>query len=88
LEKDIVDAFREGDVEKIAAIADKVDLRRIPMTEGENHRSTLNILRAYPYLYWPATLVTLNANRASEEQQIAVIDYIATAGFGIRQAVR
>jgi len=67
LEKDLVDAFREGDVNKIAAIANAIDLRRIPMTEGENHKSQLNILRQYPYLYWPATLVTISANRASEE---------------------
>jgi hypothetical protein len=68
LETDLVNAFREGDVAKIAQIADSVDLRRIPMTEGENHRSQFTILRSYPYLYWPATLVTVNANRASEEQ--------------------
>src|SRR4051812_17015832 len=42
LEKDLVDAFREGDVAKIARIADSVDLRRIPMTDGENHKSELH----------------------------------------------
>jgi hypothetical protein len=67
LEKDIIDAFREGSVEKFSAIANSVDLRRIPMTEGENHRSELTLLRSYPYLYWPATLIAINANRASEE---------------------
>lgn len=88
LEKDLVDAFREGDVDKITTIADTVDLRRIPMTDGENVRSEFNILRQYPYLYWPATLVTINANRASEEQQKAVFNYILKGGYGIRQAVR
>jgi len=45
LEKDLIDAFREGDVNKISTIADIVDLRRIPMTEGENHKSSFTILR-------------------------------------------
>jgi hypothetical protein len=67
LEKDLIDAFREGDVVKIAAIADSIDLRRIPMTDGENSRSELYILQQYYYLYWPATLVMIFANRASEE---------------------
>jgi len=88
LEKDLVDAFREGDVAKISRIADTVDLRRIPMIDGENHRSEFNVLRSYPYLYWPATLLMINANRATEEQQIAVIDYILNSGYGIRQALR
>lgn len=88
LEKDLVDAFREGDVAKIQTIADSVDLRRIPMTDGENHRSEFYLLRQYSYLYWPATLVMINANRATEEQQIAVFDYLLSDGYGIRQAVR
>lgn len=67
LEKDLIDAFREGDVNKIEEIAKTVDLRRIPMTDGENARSEFNILRQYPYLYWPATLITIYANRASED---------------------
>lgn len=68
LEKDLIEAFREGNVARIATIANDVDLRRVPMTEGENQRSEFNILRQYPYLYWPATLVTINANRATEDQ--------------------
>lgn len=88
LEKDIVDAFREGDVTKIQAIADSVDLRRIPMTDGENHRSEFYLLKQYSYLYWPATLIMINANRATEDQQIAVFNYLLSDGYGIRQAVR
>lgn len=88
LEKDLVDAFREGDVNKIEDIASIVDLRRVPMTEGENQRSEFNILRQYPYLYWPATLVTVNSNRATQDKQIEVFNYILANGYGIRQAVR
>lgn len=88
LEKDLIDAFREGDVTKIEDIAKQVDLRRVPMTDGENFRSEFNILKQYPYLYWPATLVTIWANRATEDQQIAVFDYLLNHGYGIRQAVR
>lgn len=45
LEKDLVDAFREGSVTKISEIVNAVDLRRIPMTDGENHRSDIYLLR-------------------------------------------
>jgi hypothetical protein len=88
LEKDLLDAFREANLVKIREIVDVVDLRRIPMADGENARSEFRLLTQYPYLYWPVTLVTVNANRADEAAQQSVFDYILTSGFGIRQAVR
>lgn len=88
IEKDLVEAFREGDLSKIEIIVNETDLRRIPMTDGENRRSEIGLLNQYAYLYWPATLVMVNSNRAAEEKQIAVFDFILTSGFGIRQAVR
>lgn len=56
LEQDLLYAFQMGDLSQIQTIVNEVDLRRLPMTEGQNYNSNMYELYCYPYLYWPVTL--------------------------------
>lgn len=59
-------------------------MRRVPMAEGYNYQTYIYSISRIAYSFWPLTLHMIHTNKASEQAQIEVINYILNSGFGIR----
>jgi hypothetical protein len=75
-------------VERFRSIAELVDLRRLPLTDGNNHMSTVSHLNEHPRMYWSPILHMIYHKQVTEEKMIGVFKELIGLGFHLEQSLK